>query len=100
MFSGIQELLLIVLIVLGIFLVPRMIKPLPAPRKAVLRRPAFKFTWTLRLAIILSFLWPAACALYVKPWQQNVIPFVTLGLGPVVVGWSLMWVLAGMKNKR
>ena len=100
MFSGIQELLLIVLIVLGIFLVPRMMKPLPAPRKAMLRHPVLRFTRTLRLAIILSVLWPVACALYFKPWLQNVIPFVTLGIGPVVVGWSLKWVLAGMKNKR
>ena len=100
MFSGIQEILLILLIISGIFLVPRMMNPRPAPQKVVLRRPALKFSWTLRLAIILSFLWPAACALYFKPWQQNVIPFVTLGIGPVVVGWSLKWVLAGMKNKR
>jgi hypothetical protein len=100
MFSGIQELLLIVLIVLGIFLIPRMMKPLPAPRKAMLRRPVPRFTRALRLAIILSLLWPAVCALYFKPWQQNAIPFVALGIGPVVVGWSFKWVLAGMKNKR
>ena len=100
MFSGMQELLLIVLIVLGIFLVPRMIKPMPAPRKAMLRRPAVRSTRALRLAIILSVLWPAACALYLKPWQQNGILFVTLGIGPVVLGWSLRWVLAGLKNKH
>jgi hypothetical protein len=100
MFSGIQEILLILLIISGIFLVPRMMNPRPAPQKVVLRPPALKFSWTLRLALILSFLWPVACALYFKPWQQNVIPFVTLGIGPVVVGWSLKWVLAGMKNKR
>ena len=100
MFSGIQEILLILLIISGIFLVPRMMNPRPAPQKVVLRPPALKFSWTLRLALILSFLWPVACALYFKPWQQNMIPFVTLGIGPVVVGWSLKWVLAGMKNKR
>ena len=100
MFSGMQELLLIVLIVLGIFLVPRMMKPMPAPRKALLRRPAVRLSRALRLAIILSILWPAACALYFEPWQQNGIPFVTLGIGPVVVGWSLKWVLAGLRNRR
>ena len=100
MFSGIQELLLIVLIALGIFLVPRMIKPLPPSQKAVIRRPALKLSWTIRLAIMLSVLWPVACALYIKPWQQNTISFATVGVGPVVVGWSLKWVLAGMKNNR
>ncbi|MBC2712719.1 MAG: hypothetical protein HGJ94_17545 [Desulfosarcina sp.] len=100
MFSGIQEFLLIVLIVLGVFLVPRMMNPRPASQKVLLRRPALRFSWTLRLAVVLSILWPVACAVYFKPWQQDVIPFAMVGIGPVVVGWSLKWVLAGMKNKR
>ena len=100
MFSGIQETLLIVLIVLGIFLIPRMVKPRPAPPKIVSHDPALKLAWTLRLAIVLSILWPVTCALYFRPWQQDLTAFVALGLGPVGVGWSLKWVLAGMKNKR
>ena len=100
MFSGIQEILLIVLIVSGIFLVPRMMKPKPASPTVLLRRPTLKFSWALRLAIVLSLLWPLACALYFKPWQHTLIPFAVIGLGPVVVGWSLHWVVAGMKNKR
>jgi hypothetical protein len=100
MFSGIQEILVIVLIFLGIFLVPRMVKPKPIPPKMGLNRLALKLSWSLRLALVLSVLWPVACALYFKPWQQDVIRFTTLGIGPVAVGWSLKWVLAGMKNKR
>lgn len=100
MFSGTQEILLIALIVVGIFLVPRMLKPRPAPQTVVLRRPAIKFSWTLRLAVVLSILWPAAWALYFKPWQHAIIPFSIIGIGPVVVGWSLNWVVAGMKNKH
>ncbi len=100
MFSGIQEILVIVLVISGIFLIPRMMKPRPAPQKVVLRRAPLELSWTLRLAIILSILWPLACAFYFKPWQQNLMPFATLGIGPVVVGWSLNWVLAGIKNKR
>ena len=100
MFSGIQEILIIVLIISAIFLVPRMMNPRPAPQKVVLRRAPLKLSWSLRLAIILSILWPVVCAFYFKPWQQNLILFATMGIGPVVVGWSLKWVLAGMKNKR
>jgi len=100
MFSGIQEILVIVLVISGIFLIPRMMTPRPTPQKVVLRRPPLKLSWPLRLAIIVSVLWPVACVLYFKPWQQNLILFATLGIGPVVVGWSLKWVLAGMKNKR
>jgi hypothetical protein len=100
MFSGIQEILLIVLIISGIFLVPRMMNPRSSPPKVVLHRPSLSFSWMLRLALILSILWPVACALFFKPWQQDIIPFATVGIGPVVIGWSLKWVLAGMKNKR
>lgn len=100
MFSGIQEILLIILIVSGIFLLPRMMKSRPAAPKVTVRRPSLKLSWTLRLAIILSILWPVACALYFKPWQHDAISFAAIGIGPVVVGWSVRWVLAGMKNKR
>ena len=100
MFSGIQEIVIIVLIVLGIFLVPRMIPPRSSPNTIIVRRPALRISWPLRLAIVLSVLWPAAWGLYFKPWQQNALIFVIVGIGPVVVAWSLKWVLAGMKNNR
>jgi hypothetical protein len=100
MFSGIQEILLIVLIISGIFLIPRMLKPRPAPQKIVLRRPALTLSWALRLAIVVSIIWPAAWALYFKPWYHDWIPFSVIGIGPVALGWSVNWVLAGMKKKR
>lgn len=100
MFSGIQEILIIIIIFLGIFIVPRMMKTKPTPQPQMLRHPDLKWSWTLRLAIVGSLLWPACCALYIKPWQQNATRFTMLGLGPVVIGWSIKWVLAGIKNKR
>jgi hypothetical protein len=100
MFSGIQEILLIMLIILGIIIIPRMMKPRPDPPKIVFQRSSLRLSWTLRLAIVLSILWPAAWAFYFRPWKQDLSSFVALGLGPVVIGWSLKWVLAGMKNKR
>jgi hypothetical protein len=100
MFSGIQEILIILLIISGIFLLPRMMNPRQVPQKVVLRRAPLMLSWTLRLAIILTILWPVAWALYFKPWQQDLVPFATVGLGPVLIGWGLKWVLAGMKNKR
>lgn len=99
MFSGIQEILLIVLILSGLFLLPRLMKSRPAPPSVGLRRPALRVTWPLRLAIVSSILWPTAWALHLKPWQDALVPFVVIGMGPVIVGWALSWVLAGMRNK-
>lgn len=100
MFSGIQEILLIAAILLGIFFIPRMLKPQPPARKTGIHRPALQFSWKLRLALVISVLWPIACALHFKPWRQDAIPFAAIGIGPVLIAWSLKWVLAGMKNKR
>lgn len=102
MFSGFQEILLIGLIIVGILVLPRMIKPQQAPPQIASYRPTSRLTWTFRLAIVLSILWPAGWTLYFKPWHQqsSVVPLILVGIGPVVVGWCIKWVLAGMKNKR
>jgi hypothetical protein len=98
MFSGIQEVLLIVLIVLGIFLVPRMMGPKPEAKQPIVRRPARSISWRLRLCIVLSILWPLCCAVYFKPWNQDILRFSVIGIGPVVLGWSVSWILAGMRR--
>jgi hypothetical protein len=102
MFSGVQEILLIGLLIVGVLILPRMMKPQPPPPKISPYRHDLGLTWTFRLAIVLSILWPTGWTLYFKPWhQQNgVVPFILVGMGPVVVGWCIKWVLAGMKNKR
>lgn len=100
MSSGIQELLLIVVIALGIFLIPRMMKPHPPPTPAKRRAQASSIPWAMRLAIVLSILWPAVWALHIKPWARDLTAFLAWGIGPVIVGWSIKWVLAGFKNKR
>lgn len=100
MFSGLQEIVVIVLIVLGLILVPRMMAPRPAPRQPLVRHPALRITWTVRLAIVLSILWPLAWALYIKPWQHDAVRFALVGIGPVAIGWSLKWVLDGISKRR
>lgn len=101
MFSGVQEIILIGLIIAGIIILPRMIKPQSPSPKIAPARPGSRLSGMLRLAIVVSILWPVSWALYLKPWQQPVpIVFVVVGIGPVVVGWCARWILAGMKSKR
>ncbi|HSO19024.1 MAG TPA: hypothetical protein VLT88_06185 [Desulfosarcina sp.] len=100
MFSGVQEILLISAIILGLFFIPRMVKPrTSAGNKTVPTRTAPHLTWKLRLAVVISIIWPVAWALHFRPWQHNAIAFAVVGIGPVVIGWSFKWVLAGMKHK-
>lgn len=100
MFSGIQEILLIALIVAAIFLIPRMTAPRRRPPRQISPHRTSSPSPALRLSIVLSIVWLAGWTLYLKPWQQDPARFAILGIGPVFAGWSLKWILAGKKKKR
>ncbi len=93
--------LLIGLIIVGILILPRILKPQPQPSPTLRRankKP--KLAWTLRLAIVLTVLWPLCWALYFRPWQQTgLISFVAVGIVPVTIFWCVKWILAGMQLK-
>jgi hypothetical protein len=100
--SGIQEILLLVAIVLGIIFLPKLTRrggsyP-PAPRLVRLNR--IKLTGKLRLAIAASVFWPLVVAAYFQPWHKDLVPFIYWGIGPVAVCWSLYWVSAGYRKNR
>lgn len=102
MVAGIQELLLLIIIVLAIVLLPRMTatgKGKPRPKSVrTLSLPVY--TGRQRLAIVMTLIWPAAAALYFVPWQNGWKPFLVVGLGPLVLGWSAVWVVAGFKGRK
>lgn len=101
MFSGIQEILLIAIIIGAILLIPRMTASRHRPSPRVLpQRKALSISRTARLAVVISFFWLSAWALVLKPWQFDPTRFFALGVGPVAIGWALKWILAGKKKKR
>lgn len=102
MAAGIQELLLLIIIVMAIILLPRMTatgrgRPQMKPVRQ-LRLPVY--TGRQRLAIVMTLLWPAAMGLYLAPWQNGWKQFLLIGLGPPAVAWSAAWVAAGFKDRR
>jgi hypothetical protein len=96
--SGIQEILLIVLVVVGLFFLPRLVNRRSEPEPARVRS-AKKLGGAVRLALLASGLWAAVACLWLRPWQGDVLPFVLLGLGPVAVGWGLVWVALGFRKR-
>lgn len=99
MFSGFQEILLLVLIGLGVFLLPRMIKQTSRSEKAAHhQRMQPHFSGKMRLALVISVLWPLAIAFFIEPWEHNLNLFLLLGPGIVCVGWSAVWVISGFKR--
>ena len=102
MFSGIQELLLLVIIILAIFFLPRIMAKGQNQKGSspVLIAPVLRLSGRLRLAILLSLLWLLMSAAYYQPWQANFLPYLYAGVGPLIAGWGAYWVILGFKKYR
>ena len=98
MFSGIQEILVLVIIILGILFLPRILNR-GGEKQSVETKLFVVLTGRMRLAVAASFLWPALIAAFMQPWKQDLFPYLYLGLGPVAIVWILYWVLTGFRKK-
>ena len=99
--SGLSEILLILVIVIVLFFLPRMVSRPAAPVRRPVRQPLMKkISGRWRLAILASLVWLAATALWFQPWAGSPIQFVVIGAAPVIVGWGLVWVMAGFRKRR
>ena len=98
MFSGIQEILVLVIIILGILFLPRILSRGQDSRPAM-SKPAVVITGKMRLALSASVLWPLIMAAFMKPWQKDLFLFLYIGLGPVVFIWMIYWVMTGFRKR-
>ena len=99
MFSGIQEILLLVIIILGILFLPRILNRGQGEKKAVAPKPAAVISGKMRLAIAASVLWPVVTAAFMQPWKNDLFSFLYIGLGPVALGWIIFWVYTGFLRR-
>jgi hypothetical protein len=98
MISGIQEILVLVVIILGILFLPRILNR-GQEKKSVASRPALELSGKLRLAIAGSILWPAVMVAFMQPWKKDLVSYLYLGPGPVAVIWTIYWVVSGFRKK-
>ena len=98
MFSGIQEILVLVAIILGILFLPRILNR-GQEKKPAAFKPAVVISGKMRMAIAASVLWPAAMAAFMQPWKDDLFPFVYIAPGPVVLCWIIFWVYTGFLRK-
>jgi len=99
MFSGIQEILVLVVIILGILFLPRILNRGQEKRPAV-PRPVIVISGKMRLAIAASLLWPAVMAAFMQPWEKDLSRYLYLGVGPVALVWIVYWVLTGFRRNK
>lgn len=98
MFSGIQEILVLVVIILGILFLPRILNR-GRENTPVIRKPPVVVSGKMRLAIAASILWPGVIAAFVQPWKKDLYTFLYLGFGPVAFLWITYWVFSGFRKK-
>jgi hypothetical protein len=93
--TGVSEILVLILLISGILILPRMLKPPPArdTGKKIVRLSQKK-----RAAIVASILYPLACALVIKPWEGHLMTFSALGFIPVVLAWAVYWVISAPRK--
>jgi len=97
--SGVMEILLIVAIILGIFMLPRLMDR-KREEDLQLRDQDFRFTGRMRFAIMASLLWPAIVAFFLEPWEGDWPLFFYVAVGPVALLWGIYWVFSGFRKKR
>ena len=94
---GLQEILIIVGLVLGVLFIPRMLAGRQPQRVAM---PKIRLSGKMRMAVAASALFPAVTAAYFQPWRKDQVIFLYVGIGPVVLAWLLYWVSVGFKRKE
>jgi hypothetical protein len=102
MFAGIQEILVLVIIILAIFILPRVLsrgKVTETPEPSI-SRIISSISGPLRLALVASLVWPLAVAAYLEPWKSGLFPYLYFGFGPVVFGWSIRWIIIGYRRNN
>ncbi len=95
-----QEVLVLIVVALAIFFLPRMMGRGPAPEPARPVRSPAPLTGRMRLAILITLAWIAGAAALLKPWQDDPLPFFVLGMGPAAAVWGAVWVWSGYKKYR
>jgi hypothetical protein len=97
--SGFMEILLILALILGIFMLPRLLSRNQEQRSAG-RGGGFKPRGWTRLAIVASLVWPALALFFMQPWNGHWVSFLYTAIGPVALIWGIVWVSSGFLRDR
>ncbi len=94
--SGLQEILVIVVLVLLVFFIPRM---LPRKSGAGNKSSGIEMSGKMRMGLAASAVYLTIGSGILQPWKKDVALFVYAGIVPVAMGWLLVWVYRGIKKK-
>ncbi len=96
--TGISEILVLILLITGILIIPRMFKPEPKAASAALKKPVPVLSMKIRAGIVVSLVFPLIAALILKPWTGNLVIFISVSILPVLIAWAVYWVMTAQKK--
>lgn len=98
MLSGIREIIIIGCVLIGLFLLPRLLRVRKGSADAGPMGAAKKSNdGIMRLALLLTGLWIALALILLTPLEGGLLPFFAAGVLPVALGWGIRWVVLGFK---
>jgi hypothetical protein len=95
---GYHEILIVVAVVAAVIFIPRVMHPRQPIQPQIRSRK--KPSGIRRAAIALSVVYPLVLAAILQPWDNDLVTFLYVGLGPVILGWLLYWVYRGFAHRR
>ena len=96
--SGVTEILLLVAIILGILILPRAFRR--SQEEGIQQvNQGMSLTGWHRLAIIVSVLWLALFALFLKPWYSDWPIYLSVAVCPVGLAWGIYWIFSGFRRR-
>ncbi len=100
MLSGIKEIVLVVMVLVALFMIPRFIRSGKAPEASSKSSGSGDRNQAgmLRLAVLLSVLWIALAMVLLNPIKGELLPFMGAGVLPVGLAWGIRWVVLGFKK--
>jgi Na+/H+ antiporter NhaD/arsenite permease-like protein len=97
--TGINEILVLVLLIACILILPRLFKK-DSAKKVSTSKKIKNLSAKIRFSIVLTLVYPIVTALYLKPWENNPIVYLSYGVVPVFLVWAIAWVVTGKKKKN
>jgi hypothetical protein len=99
MLSGIKEILIIVIVLLALFFVPRLLRKRTTGPSKMQQAQDIKHSnaGLMRLGLFLSVSWIVLAFILLNPFSGSWMPFVAGGVLPVAIGWGIRWVALGFK---
>lgn len=92
---GLQEILIITGVILGLLFIPRMTAKKQPERPAAAKCIV---SGKMRMAVAASAVYLVLAAALFRPWQKDPLMFLYVGVGPVALAWLAAWVVVGFKN--